>query len=235
MGQEESIEVYRSDLSRKTFFIDSEAFAALKANNITVDEFTTILFEVSKELSMHRKKSEHTLFTNKDNEKISSDIYWGQSRLTDKAKGLVAKLLKISPNDLSCILSKNFLYSKMLNLNSKNSDSLLETLTDRWFFNFETLRAINSVKIDKNYEIDLNLLDEYENDDHEKWINRDRRVFKNTDGVVYLLSAADIKLLSVADKDAINYFYEDMLKLFFIISKDEELYTSDLFLKYLDI
>jgi len=220
MGEEEKIEVYRSDLSRKTFFMDSEAFAALKANNITVDEFTALLFDVSKELDVHRKKSEYTVFTNKDNQKVSEDIYWGQSRLTDKAKGMIVKLLKISPNDLSCILSKNFLYSKMLDLNSKNSDNLLETLTDRWFFNFDTLRAINNIKLDKNYEVDLNLLDEYQNYGNATiWNDRDRRVFKSTNGVVYLLSAVDIKMLSIADKDTINYFYEDMLKLFFIISK----------------
>ena len=42
-------------------------------------------------------------------------------------------------------------------------------------------------------------------------------------------------MAEIFKKETINYFYEDMLKIFSIILKDDELYTSDLFLKYLEI
>ena len=222
MEKEDKAELYSGDLSKQLFFIDSETYAALKANNMTVDEFADLIFSISKGLSI----------SGNSHDVISP---W-QSSLTDNAKGVIAKLLKISSRDLSCMLSKNYLYYKMLNLVASESDDIVELLSDRWFYNIGILKSADAISIDKNYNVDLSLLEEYQNYSTNSLFNsRDKRAFKNADGVVYLLSAEDIKLLSLADKETINYFYEDMLKLFSIILKDETLYSSDLFSKYLDI
>lgn len=221
MGEEEEkVKLYSNNLSKRLFFIDSETYAALKANNMSVDEFSELLFSITKELSISANN-------------IDSD-YIGHSGLTDTAKGVLAKILKISSRDISCMLSKNYLYYKLLKLDSRSSD-FIGTLSDRWFYNIEVIKTLGKIKVDQDYNVDLNLLEQYENDRTFYNSNEGSRVFKNTNGVVYLLTAAEIKSLSLGKKETINYFYEDMLKIFSIVLKDEELYTSDLFLKYLEL
>lgn len=221
MGEEEEkVELYSNNLSKRLFFIDSETYAALKANNMSVDEFSELLFSIARELS--------------NSDKNIDGGYFGQSSLTDTAKGVLAKILKISSRDISCMLSKNYLYYKLLKLDSRSSD-FIGTLSDRWFYNIEVIKTLEKIKVDQDYNVDLNLLEQYENDRPFYNNNEGSRVFKNTNGVVYLLTAAEIKSLSLGKKETINYFYEDMLKIFSIVLKDEELYTSDLFLKYLEL
>ena len=221
MGEEEEkVKLYSNNLSKRLFFIDSETYAALKANNMSVDEFSELLFSITRELSISDKNIDGG--------------YFGQSSLTDTAKGVLAKILKISSRDISCMLSKNYLYYKLLKLDSRSSD-FISTLSDRWFYNIEVIKTLEKIKVDQDYNVDLNLLEQYENDRTFYNSNEGSRVFKNTNGVVYLLTAAEIKSLSLGKKETINYFYEDMLKIFSIVLKDEELYTSDLFLKYLEL
>lgn len=221
MGEEEEkVELYSNNLSKRLFFIDSETYAALKANNMSVDEFSELLFSIARELS--------------NSDKNIDGGYFGQSSLTDTAKGVLAKILKISSRDISCMLSKNYLYYKLLKLDSRSSD-FIGTLSDRWFYNIEVIKTLEKIKVDQDYNVDLNLLEQYENDRPFYNNNEGSRVFKNTNGVVYLLTAAEIKSLSLGKKETINYFYEDMLKIFSIVLKDEELYTSNLFLKYLEL
>lgn len=222
MGEEEEkVKLYSNNLSKRLFFIDSETYAALKANNMSVDEFSELLFSIARELS--------------NSDKNIDGGYFGQSSLTDTAKGVLAKILKISSRDISCMLSKNYLYYKLLKLDSNESSYLIGALSDRWFYNIKLIRALEKIEINKDYNVDLNLLEQYENDRAFYSSNEGSRVFKNTNGVVYLLTAAEIKSLSLGKKETINYFYEDMLKIFSIVLKDEELYTSDLFLKYLEL
>ncbi len=221
MGEEEEkVELYSNDLRKRLFFIDSETYAALKANNMSVDEFAELLFSIARELSVSDKNIDGG--------------YFGQSSLTDSAKGLLAKILKISSRDISCMLSKNYLYYKLLKLDSRSSD-FIGTLSDRWFYNIDVIKTLEKIEVDQDYTVDINLLEEYENGRVFYNSNEGSRVFKNTNGVVYLLTAAEIKSLSLGKKETINYFYEDMLKIFSIVLKDEELYTSDLFLKYLEL
>ncbi len=221
MGEEEEkVELYSNNLSKRLFFIDSETYAALKANNMSVDEFAELLFSIARELSVSDKNID--------------DGYFGQSSLTDSAKGLLAKILKISSRDISCMLSKNYLYYKLLKLDSRSSD-FIGTLSDRWFYNIDVIKTLEKIEVDQDYTVDIKLLEEYENGRVFYNSNEGSRVFKNTNGVVYLLTAAEIKSLSLGKKETINYFYEDMLKIFSIVLKDEELYTSDLFLKYLEL
>ncbi len=221
MGEEEEkVELYSNNLSKRLFFIDSETYAALKANNMSVDEFAELLFSIARELSVSDKNIDGG--------------YFGQSSLTDSAKGLLAKILKISSRDISCMLSKNYLYYKLLKLDSRSSD-FIGTLSDRWFYNIDVIKTLEKIEVDQDYTVDIKLLEEYENGRVFYNSNEGSRVFKNTNGVVYLLTAAEIKSLSLGKKETINYFYEDMLKIFSIVLKDEELYTSDLFLKYLEL
>lgn len=221
MGEEEEkVELYSNNLSKRLFFIDSETYAALKANNMSVDEFAELLFSIARELSVSDKNIDGG--------------YFGQSSLTDSAKGLLAKILKISSRDISCMLSKNYLYYKLLKLDSRSSD-FIGTLSDRWFYNIDVIKTLEKIEVDQDYTVDINLLEQYENDRTFYNSNEGSRVFKNTNGVVYLLTAAEIKSLSLGKKETINYFYEDMLKIFSIVLKDEELYTSNLFLKYLEL
>lgn len=129
MGEEEEkVKLYSNNLSGRLFFIDSETYAALKANNMSVDEFSELLFSIIRELSISAGN-------------IDSD-YLGHSGLTDTAKGVLAKILKISSRDISCMLSKNYLYYKLLKLDSSESSDLIGALSDRWFYNVKLIRAL---------------------------------------------------------------------------------------------
>lgn len=238
------------DVTQKMIILDAESFAAIKANNMTLDDLSETIFGTMDILSVDKNSWEEKKFVRNE---ISIDNSIGVmkshngreynfygSELLESAKKHLSSIFKISKNDLRYLLSKNNLYFKLFNLNNY-AFNLGYLLSNRWYNEVEAdeLDKINPIK---DYSVDIDNLNSIT---EMYWGNagelgesyKQKKYLKHvtSKGIIIVLTSSVIENLMTKDKNTILYFYEDMLCELSKCVDKKVLYKTDLYLNYLNI
>lgn len=243
------------DVTQKMIILDSESFAAIRANNLTLDDLSEAVFGTMDILSVNKKSWEEKKFVRKEIKSDEHNLgimkldtegnynYWQGSDMLESAKKQLSKIFKISKNDLRYLLSKNILYFSLFNL-TNYSQNLGYLLSNKWWYNDEEADALDGITPIKNYSVDVDNLQAF---DSYCWGSscsgelgesyRDVKYLKHvtSKGIIIVLTSGVIKNLMTKDKNTTLYFYEDMLCELSKFVDKKVLYKTDLYLNYLNI
>lgn len=231
------------DVTKNMIILDSESYASVRANNLSLDDLSEAVFGTIEILSISRDSWEEKKFVR--NEIVTdvselksiedSDEYYGSIPL-ESAKNHVANLFKISRNDLRYLLSKNELYFSLFNLVNYGFN-LGYLLSNKWY-NDKAIDGLDDIRPIKDYSVDVNSLTDYWNRSGELGDGyKDRKYLKHvtSKGIIIVLTTGVISNLMTRDKNTILYFYEDMLCELSKFVDKKVLYKTDLYLNYLNL
>lgn len=235
------------DVTKKMIILDSESFASLRANNLTLNDLSETVFGTMDILSVDKKSWEEKKFVRNE---ISTDESMGKmsnhsgeynfygSELLESAKNHLSKIFTVSRNDLRYLLSKNVLYFSLFNLNNYGFN-LGYLLSTKWYDD-DKVYELDRITPIKDYSVDVDNLQVgdwwYNEGELGKGYEQMKYLKHVTDkGIIIVLTSGVIKNLMTKDKNTILYFYEDMLCELSKFVDKKVLYKTDLYLNYLNI
>lgn len=236
------------ELDQRLIFLDYESYASLRANGLSLKDFSDILFSTMESMKNGKRGWEEKNFKGtEENDNVSRlDELW-YSSLTEEAKQNIARIYSISKNDLRYLLSKNKLYSNLFNLD-RYTWCLGYLLSKRWY-NDKEAQDLDRISIINEYTVNLDNLRKFENTyaDYcgatpldsfggpEEGPNSYKYIKHiSNNGIIVVLHSSVIENISVKEENTLLYFYEDMLRELSKFMDKKELYKTDLFVNYLN-